>query len=545
MSRLRWRLPEAPGDGLSLSQSLMRRRGLGDASRETSHDPFQLAGMDRAVERLRRAIRARERILIFGDYDADGVTGTALLLHALRDLGARASARLPHRRRDGFGLRARHVDEAHAAGTTLLIAVDNGTAAFGALQRAADLGLETLVLDHHQLTGERPPALALLNPGLPGSGYPFPSLAAVGVVHKLLEALRWRRVEEGLDLVAVGTVADMAPLVGENRWLVQRGLERLNRAPRPGLAALLRLPGVRRGAAVDARCLGWQIGPRINSAGRLADPGEALELLLAGSEEQARPLAQRLDELNAGRRRLQQEAVLSARQALDEAGDLPPLVVVTGRDWHEGVVGLIAGTLAEDLDRPVVALTRAGEAGLLKGSARSVPGFDITAAIAAQGSLLTEFGGHAEAAGLTLPEENLPALTEGLRTAAARARLGERVVELQIDALARLEDLDLGLVDSLAALEPYGSGNPQPLLGLLDAPLQRIFELSGGKHLKLWFGSGPDRVEAVWWNAGVPPAWLAYGRRLDLAFEPERNIWNGRASLQLNLRALRPAGGEA
>lgn len=542
MTRLRWILPEG-GDGrLSLPERLARSRGLDDPAGERSHDPFLLLDMDRAVERIRRAIDRKERILVYGDYDADGVTGTAVLLLGLKALGARVGHRLPHRLRDGYGLQTRAVEEAKAAGVDLLVTVDNGTSALEPLRRAAELGLDAIVVDHHVCTGERPPVHALVNPRQPGCGYPFKPLAAVGLAWKLLQALGWKKADECLDLAALGTVADLASLTGENRWLVKRGLERMNGRARPGIEAMKRLKGVVRGP-VDARSLGWQMGPRINCAGRLGEADWALELLLSDHPEHAWQQAMRLDRLNGQRRQVQQQAVEDAERALKGAGALPPLVLVTGRDWHLGVVGLIAGKLCNDLDRPVVALTRSLGGGVLKGSARSVPGYHVTEAIARQAEHLVEFGGHAEAAGLTLREDRLEAFSAALLADAAAARLDERVADLRLDGIARPEELELPLVDGLAALEPFGVDNPSPLLGLLDAPVQRIFELSGGKHLKFWLGAGDERREAVWWNAGTPPDWLRYGARVDAAFEVERNLWNGTASLQLNLRALRPAGG--
>lgn len=542
MTRLRWILPEAATGSETLPQRLKRRRGLGDPATETSHDPFLLEDMDRATARIRAAISKGERILVFGDYDADGVTGTALLLLGLRALGARVGHRLPHRLHDGYGLQTVHVEDAKRAGVDLLITVDNGTSALEPLRRAAELGLDTIVVDHHVCTGDLPPVLALVNPRRPGSSYPFAPLAAVGLVYKLLQALGWKKVDEGLDLVALGTVADMASLTGENRWMVQRGLERMNGRARPGMEALKRLKGVLRGP-VDARCLGWQLGPRINCAGRLGEADWALELLLADHPERAWQQAVKLDQLNGHRRKVQQDAVDDAEKALKGAGAMPPLVLVTGGDWHLGVVGLIAGKLCNDLDRPVVALTRSLGGGVLKGSARSIPGYHITEAFARHAEHLVEFGGHAEAAGLTLREERLRGFSEALLADAAAALPEEREADLRLDEIAVLGELDLSLVDGLAGLEPFGVDNPLPLLGLLDVPVQRIFELSGGKHLKLWLGEGGRRGEAVWWNCGPPPDWLRYGQRVDLAFEPERNLWNGSASLQLNLRALRPAGG--
>jgi single-stranded-DNA-specific exonuclease len=400
-------------------------------------------------------------------------------------------------------------------------------------------------VDHHSPTRELPPAVAVLNPRQEGCAYPFKSLAAVGVAWKLLEALGWRGLEGGLDLVALGTVADMATLKGENRLLVRRGLEVIRAGGRPGLDALLALPGVTARGEVDARTLGWQLGPRINCAGRLAEADLAFHLLETEDRVEAARLAERLDLLNQERRRVQDEAVRQAEQALDGAGELPAILIFVGPDWHLGVIGLIAGRLSQAYERPVLVMSRVLGNGLVKGSARSVPGLHITEAIARQRDLLEDFGGHAEAAGLSVREEHLPAFME---------RLGQDLEErsgalpapvLRIDSALDPAELELSLAAELQDLEPCGAGNPRPLLGLFGVRLERIFTLSQGKHLKLWLSAGGRRHEAVWWQHGGAEAELRYGQALDLAFEPRANSWNGRTELQLALEDLRPAAAGA
>lgn len=534
-----WQVLAGPWEGGGVLERIRRVRSL-DPAQETHHDPFLMKDMERAVERLTRALREGERILVFGDYDADGVTSSALLAQGLRSLGGKVGVRLPRRLEEGYGLQPAQMREILAGATDLLITADNGTSAAGALALAAEDGLDTIVVDHHSPTAERPPAFALLNPHQADCAYPYKHLAAVGVAFKLLQALGWRDLDEVLDLAALGTVADVARLTGENRLLVVRGLERINSRPRPGLAALLELDDVRVQGGVDSRALGWQLGPRINGAGRLDKADWALELLLAATREEARPLARRLDSLNQERRRLQDEALAPVEKALKGQDGLPALLAFTGKAWHLGVIGLVAGKLSQRWERPSLVLSRVLGDGRVKGSARSVPGLDITAAISRHSRFLEEFGGHAEAAGLTVREEQLPAFLDALQE-----DVEERFAELPpspltVDSAVDPAELEPSLVAELAALEPCGAGNPRPRLGLFGAEVERVFRMSGGKHLKLWLRAGGQRLEAVWWGHGDEEL-ARYGERLDAVFEVGLNTWNGHTELQLLLEDLRPA----
>lgn len=533
-----WHVLSGPWEGGGVVERIRRVRGL-DPSLETHHDPFLMKDMDRAVERLKRALRDGERILVFGDYDADGVTSTALLAQGLRALGGQVGLRLPHRLEEGYGLQAAQMRQILSGPTDLLITADNGTSASEALALAAEDGLDVIVVDHHSPTAQRPPAFALLNPHQADCPYPHKHLAAVGVAFKLLQALGWRDLDSVLDLAALGTVADVARLTGENRLLVVRGLERINSRPRPGLAALLELPDVRAPEGVDARALGWQLGPRINGAGRLDRADLALDLLLAPSLDEARPLAKRLDSLNQERRRLQEEALAPVEKVLKHQADLPALLAFTGDRWHLGVIGLVAGKLSQRWERPSLVLTRVLGDGRVKGSARSVPGLDITAAIARHATCLEEFGGHAEAAGLTVREDKLPAFLEALQDTVEDQFAALPPMPLTVDSAVASAELDLALVKELASLEPCGAGNPRPRLGLFGAEVERVFHMSGGKHLKLWLQVDGRRLEAVWWGHGDERL-AVYGQRLDAVFEVGLNRWNGRTELQLVLEDLRP-----
>lgn len=538
MKRRTWCLHDAGDSGLPVLERIRKRREL-DPAAEVEHDPFLLPDMKQAVERIRVALTANERILVFGDYDADGITGSTLLVSCLKDLGAWVGVRLPHRERDGYGLQAMHAEEAAELGVQLLITVDNGSTALPALERARELGLDVIVLDHHSLHGRRPPCHALVNPHCPGSRYPEQNLAAVGVVYKLCRALGWKRAAEGLDLVALGTVADMASLRGENRWLVKQGLELLRQHPRPGLQALMELPPRRE---IDSRLLGWQLGPRINSSGRLDDPMLAYHLLMARDPEEARAGARRLDQLNQQRRELQDAAQAQAEAAFSEGRTLPPVLVLLGADWHLGIVGLVAGRLAQHFERPAVVLSRATPDGRIRGSARSLPGYHITEAFARHAELLEEFGGHSEAAGLTLDPANYPAFAKALTRDAWERREDMHLPVLDVDTLVDPAELELPLVRDLQELEPFGTGNPPIQLGLEDVQVERSFSLSGGKHTKLWLVRNGKRVEAVWWNRSGLPDDLGYASRVDLVFAPQVNTWQGRSEVQLVVEDLRAAG---
>lgn len=535
-----WEVLGGPWEAGDVVERIARRRGL-DPAQESHHDPFLMSGMDRAVARVRGAIAAGERILVFGDYDADGVTSAALLRQGLADLGAHVAVRLPHRVEEGYGLQAGQVEEILAAGHDLLITADNGSTAHGPLALAASRGLDVIVVDHHSCAAAPPPVHALLNPRQPGCPYPFKSLAAVGVAWKLLEALGWRGLEEGLDLVALGTVADLATLKGENRLFVRRGLERIRAGARPGVAALLELPGVASREGVDARLLGWQLGPRINCAGRLAEADLAYRLLDTSDPAVAGALAGRLDLLNQERRRVQDEAVREAERALRDVDELPAILIFVGPDWHLGVIGLIAGRLCQLTDRPVLVMSRVLGKGLVKGSARSVPGVHITEAIARHADLLENFGGHAEAAGLTVREERLREFMDALGADLEERAPGLPRPTLAIDSAVAAEELELALPQRLQDLEPCGAGNPRPRLGLFGACVERFFDIGQGRHLKFWATSGGRRLEAVWWQRGDQAGQLRVGQELDLAFSPQLNTWNGRRELQLVLDDLRPA----
>ncbi len=517
-------------------------------------DPSLIHGMDAAVDRLSRAFSAREPVWVYTDYDVDGVTSAALLDEFFRACGFPVHVRLPHREREGYGLSPDAVREIAGRGGRVVVTADCGIGAVDAARSARELGVDLVITDHHTPGPEVPRAAAVVNPKLPDSAYPDAAIAGVGVAWNLAVALRRRWRETGgfqsrpepdlrdlLDLVALGTVADVVPLRGVNRALVSAGLRQLNRKPRPGVAALREVAGVR--GALRAGHIGFQLGPRLNAAGRLEGPQEALALLSAADLSTARPLAARLDELNR-RRQAEERSILDEASARVERERWWPerwSLVVESAGWHAGVVGIVASRLAERYTRPTVVLAVDGASA--KGSARSVPGLHLHEALSDCSDLLDRFGGHAAAAGLGLPAAAVGAFRERFE-AAVRSRLTPEalVPVLTLDAVVSFDELTETAVADLETLEPFGAGNPSPGfvsrgVRVLDVrPLGRE-----GEHLKFRLGQGQARVEAVAWRRAAVLRHVRPGDVVDVAYTPQIRRWGGSESVQLQVEEMRPA----
>ncbi len=480
-----WRIAPAPysdvrrlAADLGVSEVLAQvlvRRGLGDPAAARSflypefrvHDPYLMAGMAEARERIDRALRRSEPIAVHGDYDADGITATFLLVGVLSELGADVRWRLPNRFSEGYGVSSAAVEELAAAGVKLLITVDCGINAREEVAQAQALGMDVIVTDHHELEGGLPPCV-VVSPKL--GGYPCAHLAGVGVAFKLAHALLEERGEALVDLplalrpytdlVAVGTIADVVPITGENRVLTAIGLGRLRSSPRPGLAALLEVAGGRP-ESVDAGAVGFRLGPRLNAAGRLEDASIALELLGAPDRDTALPLALRLNELNRERQTIEAAMLESAVALVPDP--LPPALVLSSPDWHEGVVGIVASRVAERFHRPAILLSESDD--MAKGSGRSIPAFDLLGAVERSSEHLITFGGHRAACGLRLRRDAIPAFREAF-VAQAAAALGPDDLQRvrQVDAIVGGDELTLGLADELELLAPHGFGNRQVTL---------------------------------------------------------------------------------
>jgi len=510
-----------------------------------------MAGFTDALFRLERAVRERQTIGVFGDYDVDGVTSAALLVRFLRDAGATVVVRVA-RRDAGYGLSPAEIGEYAAAQCAVVVACDCGTSDHDALAEARRRGIDVIVVDHHQVptsdNGRLPDALALINPHRADCRFPYKGLASVGVAFYLAAALRTRLRAAGwpalpdpralLDLVALGTVADMAPLTRENRILVAAGVAQMKAGPlRPGLAALsslCKLPdGPRRAAD-----LGQRLGPRLNAPGRLGAATLALELLLAGDAAQAAALADACEAENRRRREIQEAVSVEADvEAAAQARAGAEFLVVAGAGWHPGVVGIVAQRLAERHGRPTAVLAIEGD--LARGSLRSAGGLHLADALHKASDLLVRFGGHAAAAGLTVETAQIPALRSRL-TAIARARLGEagRVPPLRLDALVRLDAIGEPLVSELERLEPFGVGNPEPLLGVRDVVLQRA-RVVGDNHLQVTLSDGLHARDGIGFSLadGAPER----GAAVRASFLPELDTWQGTTRVRLRLRGIHPA----
>ncbi|MBC8262659.1 MAG: single-stranded-DNA-specific exonuclease RecJ [Anaerolineales bacterium] len=514
-------------------------------------NPFRLKGMNEAVTRLRQAIRQGELVAIYGDFDADGVTATALLVETLSALGARVKPYIPHRVDEGYGLNTEALHQLASEGVKVVVTVDCGIRSIEEVNYGRKLGLDIIITDHHSVGEEVPPALAVINPKQPDCRYPFKDLAGVGVAFKLAQALlranRQVPVAKGevsvneedlLDLAALGTVADLAPLLGENRSLVKRGLERLNAAERLGLRAMIAQAGLKLGQ-IDAATIGFILGPRLNAAGRMDDAATSYELLTCRSPDQAANLAQELEELNRRRQRLTLEALERAQEQAPMADESQKLLFVAGEDFPSGIVGLVAGRLTEEFYRPSLVVELGPEES--RGSARSIPEFNITAALDQCSGLLVKYGGHAAAAGFTVANDNLEALQERLKELAAEQLEGvELTPTLLIDAEVELSEMDWATQALLTQLEPCGYANPAPLLLSRRAIVRdaRAVGTDGG-HLKLSLSDGQARWGAIafrqgQWAGQLPP-------HIDVVYSLEINEWRGEKQLQLNVKDLRPS----
>lgn len=499
--------------------------------------------MEAAVQRLLAAIERGERIVVHGDYDVDGITGTVVLLVALRAIGADIDYLVPHRVDDGYGLKPRGVDRAHAKHAKVLIAVDCGITAYAAAERARELGIDLIIVDHHEPGDEIPVAVAILNPRLPDSGYPEDDLAAVGVAFKLARGVLERhpkgfRGTALLKLVALGTVADMVPLRGENRVIAHYGLATLGEAVNPGLRALMDLAGVR--APITATDIGFKIAPRINAIGRLGHPKDAVEMFLATDPGEARRLAKKLHETNARRREIGAEVL---EQALDQKpADAASVVVAAGEGWHRGVIGIVAARLVEEWGRPAVVIA-IDEAGAF-GSARSIPGFNIVEALGSVSELLDEFGGHHQAAGLQLRAANVEPLREALAaTGGVELELAmQRSAGIVCDAELELDDSALGLARELERLAPFGVGNRTPRLLCRDLKIEEEPRTLKEQHLKLRVACGSRRVDAIAWRRPELAAVFSKGDRFDAVAKLTVNRWAGRSEPQLELVEVSVAG---
>ena len=523
-----------------------KARAFLDAGRGRLLDPMGLRDMDRAAARVRRALDGGETIAVYGDYDVDGITATSLLTDFLRREGGRVIPYIPDRMEEGYGLNREAIAALHARGVGLIVTVDCGITAVEEAGCAAGLGVDLVITDHHECKEALPAAAAVVDPRRPDCPYPFKHLAGVGVALKLVLALGGPdRAEELLgeyaDLAAIGTVADVMSLTGENRTIVRLGLAELRRTRRPALKALLHEAGLDE-KPLTSMAVGYTLAPRINASGRMGCAALAGELLLTGDRARGEELARRLCVLNRERQAI--EADIFA-QCLTLVEALPRsrrhALVLAGRDWHQGVVGIVASRLAEKYACPAFMICLQDGKG--KGSCRSFAGFNLFAALEHCAPLLEGFGGHALAAGFTIREENIPAFAAAMNDYVLAATGGEEMVSvLDVDGeLERAELLTLEGVEGLDLLEPYGAGNPKPVFSLSGCLVSALSEVGGGRHLKLKLAAGGRSFDAIFFSATAAEAGIEAGDRVDVAFTPQINEYRGWRSVQLQLCDLRPA----
>jgi single-stranded-DNA-specific exonuclease len=512
-------------------------------------DLFRMAGMNHTIDRIRRAIRAHEPIAIYGDYDVDGVTATALLVQTLATFGANVRPYIPHRAEEGYGLNVEALQHLKDDGVRLIITVDCGVRSLSEVAFAKSIGVDLIVSDHHMPLEELPDAYALINPKQPDCPYPFKELAGVGIAFKIAQALLLVNAkmdavkvtlteDELLDLVALGTVADLAPLLGENRVLVARGLQQLRQTQRPGLQALIQISGIK---TIETGAIGFSLGPRLNAAGRLDHALNAYDLLMTRDMAEAERIAWDLDLRNRDRQTLTRDLFEKAREMVLAQSNRAALLFAADPSFNSGVVGLVASRLTEDFYRPSVVIEQGPVES--RGSCRSIPEFHITQALDECRELFVRHGGHAAAAGFTIETAKLEVLSQRLSAIAERQLGGQELMPtLSIDAVLHLHKLKADLFHALKQLEPHGYANPTPIFASRGVSIVELRTVGmDGAHLKMKVGDGGTVFDAIGFKFGPMAERLTRGDKLDIAYTFEENDWNGERKYQLNIKDIKYA----
>ncbi len=558
MNHSRWNLlPSAPDKYLAntsgfspLIAQLLYNRGLAEpsqielfvaADKRLSGNPLLLPDIHQAVARIYRALLAGENIAIYGDFDVDGITATAILVRGLSALGGKVIPYIPHRLTEGYGVKTAALENLYRQGISLVITVDCGITALSQVKKAKKMGLDIIITDHHTPPEVIPPAIAIVNPKLPDSNYPFSELAGVGVALKLLQALfqgigKEEQLDELTDLVALGTVADMVPLLGENRYLVKQGLKLINANPRLGVSEMLTQAG-RPIGSLDTEVISWVIAPRLNAAGRLEHAMTSYELLMTDSPQKAHTLTMWLEEKNAERQRLTDRVLAKAREQVLAQG-ISPLLIASASDYPAGIAGLVASKLSGEFYRPAIVI-RTGEL-VSSGSCRSIPEFDIILALNQCCHLLSHFGGHPRAAGFTLPTRNLARLRQELLPLAATQLAGVDLrPHLDIDAEVTLPDLTGDTFQAIQQLAPFGQGNPPPTFLSRRVEVIDCRTIGGnGTHLRIKLKQGGTVWDGVGFGMGN---YLSEASSLlDIVYNLEIDRWGGKERLRLNILDFAP-----
>lgn len=529
-----------------------------ESSAESLRDPFELDDMPAAAERIVRAAEGGEKIVFYGDYDVDGITGTSIYLDYFRRAGIDVDYYIPPRLEEGYGLNIAAIRRLADSGVRVLVTADNGTTAVREIALAHSLGIDVIVTDHHEVPPVLPDACAIVNPNRPDSVYPFKGLCGAALAYKLTRAVHesWRILgrpvggnrpspEDYLDLVTLGTIADVSPILGENRYLVRTGLALLSEGRRPGIQALKEVARVN-GAEVTTGTVGFTLAPRINAGGRLATANEAVRLLTTDSLEEARTLARYLDERNRERQLIEAEMSMEAREMIEREVDLrtAKAIVLASPRWHSGVIGIVASRIVEQYYLPAVVISIRPD-GMGKGSARSIPPLHLYDGLSRCRGLLEAFGGHKYAAGLTLKAENIPAFRDYFQEVVGEMLSSDDFrPKLRIDASVEPEEVSRRLLRELDTLGPFGVGNPEPTLSLFGVRPHSP-KIVGNNHLKMRVSRGPHSFDVIGFRMGhLYSQGIVDGRPLDLAFTPKIDRWpavGGEERLQLRLKDLRAA----
>ena len=510
------------------------------------HDPLLLPDMEKGVERILQAIERQEKIVIFGDYDVDGVSSTAMMIYLFRELDYPVDFLVPHRERDGYGLRPAGVDRANALGAKLIITVDNGISANEAIDYANSLGIDVLVTDHHLQEGDLPNACAVINPNRADSTYPFKQICGVAVAFKVAHALtrqvlseeRYKRfLLSHLDLVTIGTIADVMPIRDENYAMVKFGLKVLSNTRKPGLIELKKVSGVKT-ERISAVTVGFFLAPRLNAAGRMEDARLSVELLIAGDSYQAQDKARELDRLNRSRQNLQQSYLDDALHAWENSVGDDKVIIVENEKWQAGLIGLVSGRLKEAYARPAIAFTRDGE-GNYVGSARSIDAFHVTEALTRFNHYFLNYGGHHKAAGMTIAPDHYSVFKQEFTEYVNRQLAGQDLrAELVIDSVVDIDQLNENVVRDIENVGPFGEENPEPYLLMENAVIRDIRLLSEGKHIKMVVQKGNRNFECIWWRSGEFKDAIRFGALCDIVFRMNINVFQGRSRLQLTVEDM-------
>jgi single-stranded-DNA-specific exonuclease len=513
------------------------------------HSPFLLKDIRKGVSRLMKALQNKEKIVIYGDYDADGITSVVILYKFIKLVTPLIDYYIPDRIQEGYGLKIPSIDQFKREGISLIITVDCGISDVEQVAHAQSIGIDTIILDHHEISGELPPAAAAINPNREDCLFPFKGLAGVGIAYNFLIALRgalnkegfWKNrpypnLKEYLDIVSLGTIGDIAPLIDENRILTKIGLELITEGQRPGIKALKEVSGVD-GQVIDSFKASYSLIPRINAAGRIASPADAVKLLLTDDLSEARVLAEKLDSYNRQRQQMEKKIISDILEIVRKGASLEKMnsLVFSSDQWHPGIIGIVASRLVELFNRPAFVISL--QDGLGKGSGRSVSGFNIYKGIQQCAHLLLSYGGHYHAAGISIKEENIDEFTSLLdEITRSNAELSDMSSQLNIDAESPIDQINAGWISQLELLAPFGSRNPEPLLYARNVKASSP-TIVGNNHLKMRIHDPNASLDSIWFNMGKHLNAIN-GSTFDIVFTPQINNWSGAQDVQLKIKDI-------